>query len=663
MAVIPEIPTRFRRPIFAATHLALTVAAYGSAYALRFDLQVPASELATFVTTLPILVVLRLLAFERLRMHRGYWRYTGIHDVLDLGMAVTLGTAGFLLVMSASGHVSDLSRAVIALDWMLSIFFGAAVRLATRCVREHRTFLRSSNAPTGPRTIVIGAGETTEILLRQFSHRGRNELEVVGLVDDAPATRGMWLHGIPVLGTTEDLPALVERHEAELLVIAVSSATGPEMRRIIARCADTGVRFKSLPSIPELLSGSVSFGNLRDVQVEDLLGRAPIKLALDSIKRDLDGLVVLVTGGAGSIGSELARQIARHRPGRLIVLDQAESPLYFVHLELVAANPDVEIVPIIADITDEARLTEIFARYQPDYVVHAAAYKHVPMMECNITEAVRNNVFGTLQVVRCAARYRAKKFVLISTDKAVNPTSIMGATKRIGEHIVLRWPEARGGRTDFRVVRFGNVLGSDGSVVPLFKRQLAAGGPLTVTHPGITRYFMTIPEAVQLVLQAAALDEARGRICMLEMGEPVRIVDLAEQLIRLSGLQPHRDVQIVFTGLRPGEKMHEELTGTTESTVATAVEKIRVVERHEHLRIDLRDQMRVLERALVRRDADQLIDAVQALVPEYAPQRVMDRAVKLPFGADLPSTVGDMPAALRLAPSTTALPMENSLSA
>ena len=306
---------------------------------------------------------------------------------------------------------------------------------------------------------------------------------------------------------------------------------------------------------------------------------------------------------------------------------------------------------MIADITDEQRLAEVFARYRPNYVVHAAAYKHVPMMECNVTEAIRNNVFGTLQVVRCAARFDAKKFVMISTDKAVNPTSVMGATKRIAEHIVLAWPDLRASRTDFRVVRFGNVLGSDGSVVPLFKRQLAAGGPLTVTHPGITRYFMTIPEAVQLVLQAAALDDATGRICMLEMGEPVRIVDLAEQLIRLSGLRPYRDVQIVFTGVRPGEKMHEELTSGSEHSIPTAIEKIRIVERHEHARFELKERMRMLERALEGRQTAHILEEVQALVPEYLPERRGDRAVRVPVGAEIPVGIGDLAASIRRSPA------------
>ena len=642
MPDIPEIPVRFRRPLFAATHVVLTAAAYVGAFALRFDLDIPASEVRLLMTTLPVLILVRLLAFERLRLHRGYWRYTGVHDVLDLGAAVTIGSVAFVIVCGIAGWLGHLSRVVIALEWMLAIYLGAGARLTARCIREHRSFFaRAEGHSAGPRTLLIGAGETAEIVLRQFAHRGRKELAIVGLVDDAPAMRGMWLHGVSVLGTTADLKALVQEHEIELLVIAISSATGAEMRRIVARCADTGVRFKSLPSIPAILTGAVSFANLRDIQIEDLLGRAPINLELETIQREFAGQVALVTGGAGSIGSELARQIARNRPARLILLDQAESPLYFVHLELSAAHPDVDVVPVIADVTDETRLAEVFARYQPNYVVHAAAYKHVPMMECNVTEAVRNNVFGTLQVARCAARYRAKKFVLISTDKAVNPTSVMGATKRIAEHLVLGWPGLRAAHTDFRVVRFGNVLGSDGSVVPLFKRQLAVGGPLTVTDPGITRYFMTIPEAVQLVLQAAALDDARGRICMLEMGEPVRIVDLAEQLIRLSGLQPHRDVQIVFTGLRPGEKMHEELTNGLEHSVPTEVEKIRIVESHERVHHELKERIRFLEHALDRRDVDDIIYEVQMLVPEYVPQRKGERIVRLPVGAELPSSLGD----------------------
>jgi len=381
-------------------------------------------------------------------------------------------------------------------------------------------------------------------------------------------------------------------------------------------CLDTGIEFKIIPSMREMIEGHARVTQVRDVQIEDLLGRETVDLPLDGRNPDLEGRTVMVTGGAGSIGSELARQIARLQPARLIVLDQAESPLYFIHNELTASHPALTVIPVVADVTDQVRMERIFNRYRPEFVFHAAAYKHVPLMESNVVEAVRNNIFGTLYVAQCAARFGAERFVLISTDKAVNPSSVMGATKRVAEHLVLGWPALRRSSCDFRAVRFGNVLGSDGSVIPLFKRQLAAGVPLTITHPDVTRYFMTIPEAVQLVLQAAALPDAAERICMLEMGEPVRIVELAENLIRLSGLVPYHDVQIVFTGLRPGEKLHEELMSDYEATIPTEVEKIRIVQSTEPDVDALTQGLDRLGAAAALGSTNDSLEGLLALVPE-----------------------------------------------
>jgi FlaA1/EpsC-like NDP-sugar epimerase len=469
-------------------------------------------------------------------------------------------------------------------------------------------------------------------------------MNVVGFVDDKPETHGRTLHGVSVLGGTDRLRELVARHNVELLAIAIRGASGEQTRRVVERCRETGIDFKIIPSLDELLAGRATIGQLRDVSIDDLLGREPVTLNMEQIKRDLAGKSILVTGGAGSIGSELARQIASYGPERLVLLERAENALYFTHLEVARAHPEVEVVPFIGSITNPDRLEEMFRLYRPNYVFHAAAYKHVPLLEANVTEAVWNNVFGTLRLAECAALHGVEKFVLISTDKAVNPTSVLGATKRIGERIVLELPSLCDAPTDFRAVRFGNVLGSDGSVVPLFKRQISAGGPVKVTHPEVTRYFMTIPEAVQLVLEAAALPEAERRISILEMGKPVRILELAEQLIRLSGLEPYKDIQIAFSGLRPGEKLAEELVASAEGAVATSVEKIRVIERSGADGAAVERHLEHLLHILSDGSRDELIDAISRLVPEYVPWRTRERPLPV---VPRPRTTPDPRAPLR----------------
>jgi FlaA1/EpsC-like NDP-sugar epimerase len=616
--ILEPIRGRLRRPAVLVLHLALVPLAYAMVYVLRFEFAVPAAQARIFWETVALLMVVRMLSFAAFGLYSGWWRHAGIRDLLSLVKALTIGSGAFVCALFATQHLEGFSRSILILEWGLSLLVFGGLRFAVRAVRETRVGL-PWRQPSGQRTLIIGAGQAAERLLRECLRDGHAEITPVALVDDDPAKEGMQLHGIRVIGTTADLARSVARTSADMIVIAIPSAAREEMRRIVDSCMALGKPFKITPSLRELVDGRVRASQIRDVQIEDLLGRDAVEMELDDVRGDLEGKVVLVTGGAGSIGSELARQVAGFSPARLIVLDQAESPLYFTHLELVRMHPGLTVVPVVADITDERRIDRVFEQHRPDYVFHAAAYKHVPLMEANVVEAVRTNVFGTLTVAQSAARYRAERFVLISTDKAVHPSSVMGATKRVAEQIVLGWPALRASGTDFRAVRFGNVLGSDGSVIPVFKRQLAAGEPLTVTHTDVTRYFMTIPEAVQLVLRAAALPEAARRICMLEMGEPVRIVDLAENLIRLSGLEPYRDVQIVFTGLRPGEKLHEELMSEKEETVHTAVPKVRIVKCAE-------PDAEVLELALDRLAAaaavggpQDLLAAICSLVPESVP--------------------------------------------
>ena len=442
-------------------------------------------------------------------------------------------------------------------------------------------------------------------------------VDVVGVVSNQASNRGRSIHGIPVVGATGDLSALVSHYDIGLVIIAVENTTGAQVERIIESCAASSVDFRILPSLDEQLAGRVNPAQLRRVKLEDLLGRDPVSLDMATIRADLAGRRVLVTGGAGSIGSELARQIASYGPASLVLLDRAESDLYFTHLDLLHAYPGVEVKAIICDVTDSARLIKVFDAHRPDFVFHAAAYKHVPLMEANPIEAVQNNVLGTVVVASAAATFGVRKFVLISTDKAVNPSSVMGATKRIAERVVLGLPALRRSVTDFRAVRFGNVLGSAGSVIPLFERQLAAGDPLTVTHPDAERYFMTIPEAVQLVLQAGTMPQARGRICMLDMGEPVRIVDLARKMLSLSGVKPRIGVSLVFTGLRPGEKLREDLVSSTEASVTTEIPKIRLVQSTSEAGTDVSDLVDRLLRAMRLGDDAHLLQELAAVVPEY----------------------------------------------
>ena len=611
---------KLRRLFVLALHLAVIPAGYYLAFALRFDGAVPPEYVHYFWGTVGYLLAIRLGTFGAFGLFHGWWRHVGMSDLVSLIKAVTASSALLVVVLYMTGELAGYPRSVVVLDWAAALLLFGGGRFAVRAFREER--LVPWRSRRGTRALIIGGGAAAERLLREAQRDRESEICPVGIVDDDATKLGMRLHGVPVVGGSERIGELTARFGVKLLVIAIPSATRDQMRGILAACLSAGVEFKIVPSIRELLDGRARMGQLRSVQIDDLLGREAVDLGFDGPRADLEGRTVLVTGGAGSIGSELARQIAGFKPARLIVLDQAESPLYFVHLELAQAQPGLTVIPVVADVADPGRMERVFARYRPEFVFHAAAYKHVPLMENNVVEAVRNNVLGTLSVAECAARYGAEKFVLISTDKAVHPSSVMGATKRIAEQVVLGWPALAKSRTDFRAVRFGNVLGSDGSVIPLFKRQLAAGLPLTVTHPEVTRYFMTIPEAVQLVLQAAALPEAACRISMLEMGEPVRILDLAENLIRLSGLEPDKDVPIVFTGLRPGEKLHEELMTDREATVPTAVPKIRIVQTDGPDVETLTTGLDRLAAAAAVGDLQDALVALCALVPEcVAPLR------------------------------------------
>lgn len=561
-----------RRLVSLVAYGALTAVAYLAAFAVRFDFVWPPRYTTTVVRSLPLLVVLRLVAGYVWRLSAQRWRFVGTSDIRRLLMAVVTGSAVFVPLAWAMGFDPAIPRTVLVLEPAVTLLLTAGLWLSYRTVFELSRRRELGSQPVR-RVVVVGAGEAGEALVRQMV-RDPTGYMPVALVDDDPVRQGASLHGVEVLGGTEVLGAIVERTRADEIVIAIPSADPANLRRIVERCQSTGLPYRVLPGIAEVLNGDVSVAQLRDVRIEDLLGRDPVELDRPELAKDLAGQTVLITGAAGSIGSELARQVARHRPRRLVLLDQSETGLFYLELELRDLAPELELIPVVADVVDAAAVERVHAVHRPSRVFHAAAYKHVPMMEANAREALRNNVIGTWRVAAAAGRHGAEKFVLVSTDKAVRPANVMGATKRAAEILVLELQE-RYPRTVFGAVRFGNVLGSAGSVIPVFKQQLEAGKPLTVTHPEVTRYFMTISEASQLVLQASLLPELRGHIAMLEMGRPVRIVDLARTLVRLAG--GGCDRSIVFTGLRPGEKLSEELVAPGERATPTVIPKVKIL--------------------------------------------------------------------------------------
>lgn len=573
-----------RRPVLLTLYGLIAATSYQLAYLLRFEFQVPAEHWATFLYTLPAVVGIRLVFASLYKLSSGRWRFISTPDVVRLVAAIASGSLLLFLIRPwlPGGMIP---RSVLLLEALLSIQITAALWIGYRLTFERVRHARSPFNGDRRRVLIVGAGEAASLLGREMQ-RFPTGYRLVGFVDDDRLKWGCRIHGAPVLGGMKDLPALVHRREIGEIIIAIPSAQPEELRRLVELCEETNVPFKTLPGISEVLQGQVNLNQLRELKIEDLLGREPIELELPELAEDLHGRCVLITGAAGSIGSELARQVALHRPGNLILFDQAETDLFFLEQDLRRTDPSLRLVGVIGDVRDEQALTRTFTRYRPDRVFHAAAYKHVPLLEANPEQAVLNNVVGTYRVADAAGRFGAAKFILVSTDKAVQPVNIMGATKRLAEAVVLEL-QGRFPATSYGAVRFGNVLGSNGSVLPIFRRQLERGDPLTVTHPDVTRYFMTIPEAVQLILQASLLPDLRGHVAMLDMGEPVRILDLARNFLRLSGVPFRMGETLVFTGLRPGEKLHEELAAPDEESLATAVAKVRVLRSSSQTDLDV----------------------------------------------------------------------------
>lgn len=599
-----------RKLLILLSQSALFVVTYYCAFLLRFDFNPDAPARLFFWKTLGVVVVLKLFFFYAFGLLRGWWQYVGMSDLLDISKATMASSTILVGIVLLGIWPSGFPRSVLLLDMALTILVTGGARFAVRAYTDSVQHYAAQR-----HTLIIGAGVAGSVIARELLRNPGLDYKPVGFLDDNRSKKGIKIHGIKVLGSTEALKSLIERHSVSCVVIAIPSATGEQIQRIVGKCRECRVDFKILPPLSERLERPSLVNQLRSVRVEDLLGRKPVHLDVDIICEKLQGNVVLVTGAAGSIGSELVRQVARFRPSEVILYDRSENDLFKLGMELSSKMPELNFIPVVGDILDVGLLREIFALHRPHFVFHAAAYKHVPMMERNCFQAVSNNIFGTYNVALVARQYGVEQFVLISSDKAVNPTNIMGTTKRVAELIILGLQKTH---TRFCAVRFGNVLGSNGSVLPIFEQQIAKGGPVTVTHPEAKRYFMTIPEASQLVLQASAMGQG-GEIFVLDMGEPMKITELAVNLIRLSGLEPDRQIKITFTGLRPGEKLFEELSFEQEGIKPTAHEKIRVFDGGEVRFEQVRAWLEALSSALDAKNVHQLIQNLQTMVPEYAP--------------------------------------------
>jgi FlaA1/EpsC-like NDP-sugar epimerase len=587
-------------------------------YLLRFDFDLEAGNLVRLPAIIAGVVLLKLGLLAAFGQFGSLLSYFGLPDLRRILYALTsAATAMFIVWLWAGVHFAP-PRAVILTDFVISFVALSVLRVGFRLLREGYFEKAPRNGARRKRVAIIGAGDVGASLARELTTRRALGMEPIAFFDDDRKKWHTQLHGIPVHGSPESISALHASTPFDEVIIAMPSVTGRRLREIVHLLTHAGVKFETVPSLSQLITGKVRVTQVRPVEIQDLLGRDPVDLQTERIRDLVTGRCVVVTGAGGSIGSELCRQIASYRPARLLMVERSEFLLFQIEQELREAGAGAEIVPLVADILDLDRITRIFSRYSPSVVFHAAAHKHVPMMEQQPAEAVRNNVGGTRLLADLALAAGVTHFVLISTDKAINPTSVMGATKRIAELYLQALQQQHPGRTKFMSVRFGNVLGSSGSVIPTFKRQIAAGGPVTVTHPDVTRYFMTVNEAVGLVLQSATQGSG-GEIFVLDMGQPVKIVDLARQLIELSGLEPERDIEIKFTGLRPGEKLFEELNHSTENHHPTSHSKIMRFVGSPPLLPDLKEGLERLASSASGMEGDVVKHAIKQLVPEYQP--------------------------------------------
>lgn len=605
--------------------LAILSLAFWAAFFLRFEGYPPFQEMKRLVFLWPYVMVVQYACLAALGVPSFAWRYIGLREVTRIFLALVIASGFAVIARLVSGDIAArvfphaeyflIPFGVILIDFSLAFLGITGVRVVRRLLAERTANQQRGPTPEPRRILLIGAGQAGLMVAKELAQRPDLGLKPVAFVDDAPTKRGLVVHGIPVLGTTAEIPEIAARKNVKDALITIAQAPGRDIRRIRDLCVDHGLTTKIIPGIYEIVGGHVNLSRIREVGIEDLLGREPVELDASAVSEELRGRVVMVTGAGGSIGSELCRQVLPFSPARLVLVERAENALFDIHREL-ARSGSIDVAPCVADVGDRDRMQALFVQHRPDVVFHAAAHKHVPMMEWNPGEAVKNNVLGTVTLADLAVDHGVDAFVMISTDKAVNPTSVMGVSKRTAE--LYAQSLAQRAKTRFVTVRFGNVLGSAGSVIPIFKEQISRGGPVTVTHPDMQRYFMTIPEACQLVLQAGTMGGG-GEIFVLDMGEPVKILDLARDLIELSGFAPDEEIAIEFSGVRPGEKLFEELSVSEENADKTRHPKIFIGRGKPPEASAIHATIARLRELADAGDAAGIRAAFAALVPEYTP--------------------------------------------
>ena len=609
------IGTRYRRLGIAILQLLLTVLGYIAAFLIRFEFEIPAADYAIMINTLPILILARLAAYYYFKLYSGGWRFVSMEDLISISRSIFWGSVIFLITMVFVNRLQGYPRSIFLMEAVFNFILTCGIRFSVRFLHEYKFGVSSKILK---HAIIVGAGKAGVLVLNEVRTNRMLGIQVVGFVDDNSNKIGTNVQGVPVFGKTEDIPELVKKHAIDEVIIAIPSAGYKDVMRVTEIAHSAEVKAKVLPSLGRLIQEDGFVGQLKDVSFDDLLGRQTIKFKretdLNLMKKEIEGKGVLVTGAGGSIGSELCRQVATFAPRLLILLDRYENSLYELEIDLKRKFPSQPILSVVGDILDSVKVNEILYGNKVNLVYHAAAYKHVPLMEREPVGAVRNNVFGTLNVAKLAVENHVDKFVLISTDKAVNPANIMGTTKRVAEIIIQGLTRNNHG-TKFIAVRFGNVIGSNGSVIPIFQRQIAEGGPITITHPEATRYFMSISEAVQLVMTAGAMGRG-GEIFLLDMGEPIKIMDIATKLINFSGLEPGKDVEIALIGLRPGEKLHEELYWQGEGIVPTQNKKITMLKPNGLYPDKLDTQLKKLEESSHLSNVQGIYTLLKEIVPE-----------------------------------------------